>query len=63
MKNPVLLPTSKFIVDYETIKAHLLNKPNDPFDKTILTLDKVIPLNDLREKIEIYKGKLNSVKK
>lgn len=66
MKDPVELPSSKNIVDYMTIskkyfkvnqylEKHLMNEPNDPFNRTPLTIDQVIPRKDLKERIEEYK--------
>lgn len=39
MKDPVELPTSKNVVDYMTIKKHLMNEPKDPFNRDPLTLE------------------------
>ena len=57
MSNPVQLPSSKMIVDFNTIKNHLQNYNNDPFDRSPLNLNDVIFLNNLKE--EITKWKLN----
>ena len=43
MRNPVLLPSSRAIVDLATIKSHLLSDPKDPFNRAPLTLDDVQP--------------------
>lgn len=32
-----------------------MNEPNDPFNRTPLTIDQVIPRKDLKERIEEYK--------
>mmetsp|Transcript_29552 Transcript_29552/g.28744 ORF Transcript_29552/g.28744 Transcript_29552/m.28744 type:complete len:127 (+) Transcript_29552:919-1299(+) len=39
MKDPVELPGSKTIIDYLTIKKHLMNEQNDPFNRQPLELD------------------------
>lgn len=43
MKDPVLLPSSKTIIDRATIKSHLLSDPKDPFNRAPLTVDQVVP--------------------
>ena len=66
MNNPVELPSSKNVVDYMTIskhplirkhslEKHLMNEPNDPFNRSPLTLDRLIPRDDLKQRIEEYK--------
>jgi hypothetical protein len=68
MKDPVELPSSKNIVDYMTIsknqtpyllvtvEKHLMNEPKDPFNRSPLTIEQVIPRNDIKERIEQYKA-------
>ena len=43
MKDPVLLPTSKTIIDRATIKSHLLSDSKDPFNRAPLSIDQVVP--------------------
>lgn len=43
MKDPVLLPTSKVIVDRITIIKHLLSDNTDPFNRKPLTKDELVP--------------------
>ena len=43
MEDPVILPTSKQIVDRATIVTHLLSDPNDPFNRAPLKIEDVIP--------------------
>jgi ubiquitin conjugation factor E4 B len=43
MKDPVLLPSSKAIVDRSTIKSHLLSDSKDPFNRAPLAIEEVIP--------------------
>ena len=38
MSDPVKLPSSGCVVDRSTIKQHLLNDPNDPFNREPLTV-------------------------
>ena len=54
MEDPVMLPSSKAIVDRGTIVAHLLNNETDPFNRAPLTLDQLVPLPELKEKIQNY---------
>lgn len=46
MRDPVLLPSSKAILDRSTIKSHLLSDSSDPFNRSPLTIDDVIPGKD-----------------
>ena len=43
MEDPVLLPTSKNIVDRSTIRSHLLSDPHDPFNRVPLKIEDVTP--------------------
>jgi len=51
MSEPVLLPSSKKILDKSTIARHLLSDPKDPFNRSPLTLDMVIPQPELHDRI------------
>lgn len=55
MDDPVRLPSSNNVLDRNTIEKHLLSDPTDPFNRTKLTKEMLIPCDDLREKIEDYK--------
>jgi ubiquitin conjugation factor E4 B len=55
MTDPVILPRSKNSVDRSTIRSHLLSDPTDPFNRTPLKIEDVIPDTDLKEKIEAWK--------
>ncbi|SOV01532.1 related to UFD2 - ubiquitin fusion degradation protein [Ustilago sp. UG-2017a] len=54
MKDPVLLPRSKTVVDRSTIKAHLLSDSTDPFNRSPLKIEDVIPDTELKQKIEAW---------
>lgn len=43
MRNPVILPGSKAVVDLKTIKEHLLSVPQDPFNRSQLAIENVVP--------------------
>eukprot|EP00355_Strombidium_rassoulzadegani_P010591 CAMPEP_0168619708 /NCGR_PEP_ID=MMETSP0449_2-20121227/6747_1 /TAXON_ID=1082188 /ORGANISM="Strombidium rassoulzadegani, Strain ras09" /LENGTH=364 /DNA_ID=CAMNT_0008660663 /DNA_START=238 /DNA_END=1329 /DNA_ORIENTATION=- len=55
MEDPVELPSSKTIMDRLTIKKHLLNDPHDPFNRSELTIEQLIPRPDIKEQIEQFK--------
>lgn len=54
MKDPVLLP-SRQIVDRSTIGQHLLSDPQDPFTRQPMTMDDVVPADELRGRIERWR--------
>ena len=54
MTDPVLLPTSNNIVDRKTITQHLLNNDTDPFNRKQLTIDDVVPAEELKEKMKVW---------
>ena len=43
MEDPVILPTSKTSIDRSTIRSHLLSDPTDPFNRSPLKIEDVIP--------------------
>ncbi|KAK5937778.1 Ubiquitin conjugation factor E4 [Knufia obscura] len=64
MEDPVLLPTSKNIIDRSTIRSHLLSDPNDPFNRVPLKIEDVIPATEMKQRIQQFKDeKLGSKKK
>jgi len=64
MKDPVMLPSSKNIVDRLTIMKHLLSDENDPFNRARLTKEMLIPQPELKQKMQDYfKEKRESRKK
>jgi len=62
MEDPVELPSSKTIIDRKTIKQHLLNDAHDPFNRSPLTFDQVVPRPDLKEQIDDYKAEKMALK-
>ncbi|GAM16890.1 hypothetical protein SAMD00019534_000650 [Acytostelium subglobosum LB1] len=54
MRDPVLLPTSKNIIDRSTIVRHLLSDQTDPFNRNKLTEDMLLPATELKEEIEAW---------
>lgn len=54
MHDPVVLP-SKHVVDRSTIVQHLLSDPKDPYTRQPMTIDDVVPADELRAQIEQWK--------
>lgn len=52
MSDPVILPSSKQTVDRNTIARHLLSDQTDPFNRSPLTMDQVIPNTELANEIK-----------
>ncbi|KAL6933208.1 hypothetical protein ACO0R3_002308 [Hanseniaspora guilliermondii] len=55
MEDPVILPRSRISIDKKTIQQHLLNDPTDPFNRTPLKFEEVIPNTELKARIDAYK--------
>lgn len=55
MDDPVKLP-SGIVIDRSVIIRHLLNTPQDPFNRQHLTVDMLIPDNELRARIQEWKS-------
>jgi len=55
MTDPVLLPSSKAILDMSTIKSHLLSDPTDPFNRAPLKIQDVIPATELKAAIQAFR--------
>ncbi|KAF1987879.1 ubiquitin conjugation factor E4 [Aulographum hederae CBS 113979] len=55
MEDPVILPTSKTIIDRSTIRSHLLSDPTDPFNRSPLKIEDVLPATEMKERIETWK--------
>ncbi|EKM79473.1 hypothetical protein AGABI1DRAFT_74542 [Agaricus bisporus var. burnettii JB137-S8] len=54
MRDPVRLPSSNTIVDRATIKSHLLSDTKDPFNRAPLSIEEVVPIPDLKERIDAF---------
>jgi len=55
MSDPVILPTSKTVIDRSTIRSHLLSDPTDPFNRQPLKIEDVVTDDALRTRIEEWK--------
>lgn len=51
--NPIILPNSNIIINFETIKQHLENSKTDPFDRTYLTIEILLEYNKKNHVIEL----------
>eukprot|EP00039_Didymoeca_costata_P029597 m.25391 g.25391 ORF g.25391 m.25391 type:complete len:976 (-) comp7702_c0_seq1:57-2984(-) len=63
MTDPVILPSSKQIMDRAVLRQHLLGDPIDPFNREPLSLDDVLPADDLRKEIEAWVAERRKQKK
>ncbi|XP_050384650.1 probable ubiquitin conjugation factor E4 [Argentina anserina] len=54
MKDPVILPSSRMTVDRPVIQRHLLSDSSDPFNRSHLTADMLIPDDELKAKIQDF---------
>ena len=52
MTQPVTLPSSRVTVDRSTIARHLLSDQSDPFNRSPLTMEDVLPDLQLQERIQ-----------
>ena len=57
MTDPVTLPKSNVIRDRKTIETHLLSDPTDPFNRSPLTKEMLIPCPELKARIQEYINK------
>ena len=62
MKDPVILPTSKSVMDRSTIRSHLLSDPTDPFNRMPLKIEEVVPDVELKAKIDAWIGEKRGAK-
>jgi ubiquitin conjugation factor E4 B len=51
MEDPVLLPSSRQIVDRSTIRSHLLSDATDPFNRVPLVIEDVLPAEEKKREI------------
>ncbi|CAM6108599.1 unnamed protein product [Calypogeia fissa] len=54
MKDPVILPSSRTTLDRSTIQRHLLSDLTDPFNRSLLTPDMLVPNTELKAQIEEF---------
>lgn len=54
MKDPVILPSSRITIDRPVIQRHLLSDSTDPFNRSHLTSEMLIPNTELKARIEEF---------
>ncbi|KZP31580.1 U-box-domain-containing protein [Athelia psychrophila] len=54
MHDPVLLPSSKIIIDRSTITSHLLSDSKDPFNRAPLSIQDVVSDPELKARIQEF---------
>ncbi|KAI9573523.1 ubiquitin elongating factor core-domain-containing protein [Boletus coccyginus] len=54
MRDPVILPSSRTVIDRSTIKSHLLSDAKDPFNRVPLTISEVVPDSELKARIDAF---------
>ncbi|PIA30355.1 hypothetical protein AQUCO_05600056v1 [Aquilegia coerulea] len=57
MKDPVILPCSRIIIDRPVIQRHLLSDSSDPFNRSPLTQEMLKPDVELKARIEEFTGR------
>eukprot|EP00933_Yihiella_yeosuensis_P067688 TRINITY_DN7268_c3_g1_i1.p1 TRINITY_DN7268_c3_g1~~TRINITY_DN7268_c3_g1_i1.p1 ORF type:complete len:956 (-),score=207.10 TRINITY_DN7268_c3_g1_i1:143-2755(-) len=54
MVDPVLLPTSQNIMDRRVIERHIMSNDDDPFNRAHLSVEDLVPQDELRERIHAF---------
>jgi len=54
MEDPVLLPTSKNIMDRKVIERHIMSNDDDPFNRMPLAVSDLVPQTELRARIQEF---------
>jgi len=54
MEDPVLLPTSKTIMDRKVIERHIMSNDDDPFNRMPLAVKDLVPEEALRTEIQAF---------
>lgn len=54
MVDPVLLPTSKTIMDRKVIERHIMSNDDDPFNRMPLSVKDLVPQVELRQEIHAF---------
>ena len=63
MADPVILPKSRMTIDRSTIQSHLLSDPHDPFNRSPLQIEDVIPNSELKDKIAAFRAEKKAAKR
>lgn len=51
MRDPVILPSSRQVIDRPNILRHLMTDPRDPINRAPLQASELIPATELKERI------------
>ena len=62
LRDPVILPGSKAVLERSTIKSHLLSDSTDPFNRSPLTIEQVEPHTQLKAEIDEWLVKRRQAK-
>jgi ubiquitin conjugation factor E4 B len=62
MEDPVILPTSRTTLDRSTIRSHLLSDPTDPFNRSPLKIEDVVPDEEMKARIAAFKAQKRAEK-
>ncbi|GAA6060451.1 hypothetical protein JCM10212_000044 [Sporobolomyces blumeae] len=54
MRDPVILPSSKTVIDRSTIKQHYLSDPTDPFNRQPLKWEDIVDATEVKKEIEAF---------
>jgi U-box domain len=54
MRDPVIMPASRQIIDRPTILRHLMTDPRDPISRAPLTPDELLEAPELKASIEAW---------
>lgn len=54
MRDPVILPTSKTVMDRSTIKQHYLSDATDPFNRQPFKWEDIVDAVEVREQIVAF---------
>ena len=60
MLDPVMLPSSRQIVDRSTIQSHLLSDPLDPFNRQPLKIEEVIEQPDFKAQVNKWREEMRA---
>ena len=65
IEEPVMLPSTKIIMDKNVIARHLISDPHDPFNRDSLTLEELEKYNlkdEVVKEIDSFKTKIKDFK-
>ena len=62
IEEPIMLPSTKVIMDKTVITRHLINEQEDPFNRDRLTMEMIEEFNkkpEIKNQLEEFKSKLS----